>query len=457
MKKKFFAVSRSFFTAAVVATVLCFPVIGQDKSGSSKQRTKIGLEDIPMLVSLSSNAKVGESIRFVGTQFKANEIVTIEVQSEDIETGLRASIESDTVYADTKGNFVFEMIMPDYGRFVVTAEGSISKSKATRIVRSDSLTPPAILVAGNPSCEILNSNDAQFPNVTTNSELRLNIADPNGTFPFTNGGGRVILGAAEDPGSSVTVTTVGTSVSWSSTRPISAVIVKGGANANAYAYDPDDISDGGPLTTPAGLGVTRISFCFKGFSKVIVIKQASPPSSFQFDFTTTGIAGSNSFSLTDDSANSDPMVMMVGVAGNATITESLPAPYTLVSIDCTSSTGRSTINSVNPPTADIDLGIEDVVTCTFFNDFLTAVEARVSGRVTDANGRAIAGAMVTAVDGNGNSRTARTNMFGFYEVRELEAGTSLFMEVSHKRYSFPTRFLELNEDEMTVNFQGTSR
>ncbi len=444
------------------ATLLISPVIGQNRSAGKETARKSGLADIPTLVSLSNSAKVGETVRFVGSQFKANETITISVQSEDIETGYRAQIEADTIYADMKGNFVFEVTIPDHGRFVVSAKGSISNANASRIIHSDSLTPAPIFVSGNPNCEVLNANNGQFPSITSDYGFKLDFSSPNGTFPIVNSDSpatELLGGAPAEPGNSVTVSTVGRDVSWSSTRPISAVIIKGGPNANVYVYDPDALGDNGTLTTPnnGGFGVSHVTFCFKPVAKIIVVKQASPPSSFQFDFTTTGLPGGGSFSLTDDDINSNPMEMFITTAGNKTITESLPAPYTLVSIDCVSQNGTSTINSEAVPTADVDLASGDVVTCTFFNDFLTAVEATVSGRVTDENGRAIAGAWVTAVDGSGNSRSARTNMFGFYSVNELEAGTSLSLQVSHKGYRFPTRFVELNEGELTVNFEGSQR
>jgi len=63
----------------------------------------------------------------------------------------------------------------------------------------------------------------------------------------------------------VTVTG-GTSVAWTSTLPITAVIVKGGAAANVYVYDPMLLSDSGlvpPVNasgTPAGL--SNLTFCW---------------------------------------------------------------------------------------------------------------------------------------------------------------------------------------------------
>jgi hypothetical protein len=63
------------------------------------------------------------------------------------------------------------------------------------------------------------------------------------------------------------VVTDDTSVAWTSTFPISAVIVKGGSAANVYRYDPARLSDAG-LTSPVNASgapaeLSNLTFCWQ--------------------------------------------------------------------------------------------------------------------------------------------------------------------------------------------------
>lgn len=72
------------------------------------------------------------------------------------------------------------------------------------------------------------------------------------------------FGAAFPAG--LTVFTDGTSVNWSSTFGIGAVIVKGSNDANVYVYDPQRKSDSGLASPPnasgGSAGLSNITFCW---------------------------------------------------------------------------------------------------------------------------------------------------------------------------------------------------
>jgi hypothetical protein len=72
----------------------------------------------------------------------------------------------------------------------------------------------------------------------------------------------------EEPPAGLEFEVDGPEVSWSSTFPIAAVIVKGGADTNAYRYDPALLSDSGLITPPNESGnpadVSSIRFCWTG-------------------------------------------------------------------------------------------------------------------------------------------------------------------------------------------------
>jgi hypothetical protein len=84
----------------------------------------------------------------------------------------------------------------------------------------------------------------------------------------------------------------------------------------------------------------------------------------------------------------------------------------------------------------------------------TAATASLGGRVSTAQGSGIGGAIVQLTDSNGNTRTARTSTFGYYNFSELEVGETYILTVSRKGYTFaqPTQIITLNESFPSANF-----
>lgn len=123
-------------------------------------------------------------------------------------------------------------------------------------VGAASVTP--VYVEGNPTCTGLGYDFG----------MKLNYPDDStgGTYPLGSG--------------TVTWSTDGTYVNWSSTFGVDAVIVKGGSNANVYEYDPpaESYGDTGLVSPnnasgdPAGL--SHVEFCFD--YEVTVSKTANP-------------------------------------------------------------------------------------------------------------------------------------------------------------------------------------
>lgn len=83
---------------------------------------------------------------------------------------------------------------------------------------------------------------------------------------------------------------------------------------------------------------------------------------------------------------------------------------------------------------------------------VVAANVSVSGRVTDAEGRGIANAMVTLSDFNGGVFSARTNPFGYYTVTGVPVGQNYVGAVNRKEYSFPTQIISVNDDLTGVDF-----
>lgn len=133
------------------------------------------------------------------------------------------------------------------------AAGLASLSANSESASATHVTPR--LVEGNPTCQDLGYTFGFKP--TSPAEN-----NPFGTHTFTYTYANVTYTA------SVTISGTSTTINWSSTIPIDAVIVKAGDRANVYEYDPAATSDTG-LQTPNNrggqqAGLSHLVFCFGG-------------------------------------------------------------------------------------------------------------------------------------------------------------------------------------------------
>lgn len=80
------------------------------------------------------------------------------------------------------------------------------------------------------------------------------------------------------------------------------------------------------------------------------------------------------------------------------------------------------------------------------NNIPTAAAVSVSGRVLSSKGTAIPQALVTMTDGSGEVRTARVNQFGYYSIKDVEAGQTYVFDVRAKGYSFVTQVRTIDDD-----------
>ncbi len=76
----------------------------------------------------------------------------------------------------------------------------------------------------------------------------------------------------------------------------------------------------------------------------------------------------------------------------------------------------------------------------------TAANATIQGRVLNSLGRGISRAFVSITDGQGQTRTAVSNMFGYFKFENLQTGDSYTLTANHKQYQFPTRVIDLDDD-----------
>ncbi len=78
----------------------------------------------------------------------------------------------------------------------------------------------------------------------------------------------------------------------------------------------------------------------------------------------------------------------------------------------------------------------------------------LAGRVATASGRGIKDVHVRLNDGSGVIRAATTNAFGYYRFDDIEAGQTVVVSISSKRYRFsnPVRVISLADNAFDVNF-----
>lgn len=89
----------------------------------------------------------------------------------------------------------------------------------------------------------------------------------------------------------------------------------------------------------------------------------------------------------------------------------------------------------------------------------TAANASISGRILSANGRGIAGAVVTIAGSSGSRMRTISSSLGYYRFDELATGQSYVVGVSAKRYTFTpaTLLISLVDEATNVDFVGENQ
>ena len=195
-----------------------------------------------------------------------------------------------------------------------------------------------VFVAGNPSCA----------SIGLGFGFKIDQS-PNGTFTLTAGTETVLTGGAvSDPNNSVTISNSNdTYFDWTSTLGLDAVIVKGGPNANVYAYDPpsEASSDSGlhsPINPNNGTpyAISHIEFCYD--YEVDVTKTAETSYTRTWDWNISKTVSPASWALfTGDSGTSGYTVAVTktgstdsdwAVSGTITIENNTPFAATITSV-----------------------------------------------------------------------------------------------------------------------------
>lgn len=86
----------------------------------------------------------------------------------------------------------------------------------------------------------------------------------------------------------------------------------------------------------------------------------------------------------------------------------------------------------------------------------TSADVTISGQVLANNAKYLSRATVSVLLPNGEVRTTITNGFGYFEFRNLEAGETIVVRVSHKQYAFEPQIITPSDDVLDMVITGFS-
>lgn len=336
------------------------------------------------------------------------------------------------------------------------------------------------------TCGAVNkSNAPDVAHITTNNELLLNYTPPDPadtSITFTAVGGtrpRTLVGTP-DLGNGMTTNNNSSlnSLSWASTKAISAVLV-GGSSGNRLYWMPEGAAlgtqfSGSGFQNPNGSTITRVAFCYHEPATVTIIKEvlnANNAATTSFPFTSTNL-GANNFSLVDNNSIGPDRRIILNLYKfakwhdyNLTVTESLLPGWSLSDLNCVETdtitvpaqAQFATTVSFSNRRATIRLEEGERVTCTYKNLQIgpSASPGSISGRVINSFNSGVSKAKITVVNASsGATHVVFTNAFGYYTIPDLPVSEFYFVTVQHKRYSFAddTRTFTLNEDLVGLDF-----
>lgn len=362
------------------------------------------------------------------------------------------------------------------------AAQKMADSKNSNLNRSFSsdapqVDPVLVVVSGNPNCAAINeSTNPAFSNITSNFGFKLdNEPRGSGTVTFEESNDNPIReltgGAPADPDNTVTYNIQnGKNFTFSSSKSINAVIVKGGPSANVYVYDPATMS-GGPLVAPSNKDISHIEFCYGSTASVTIIKEVTTNgggtlSTVMFPFTVSG-QFADGFNLVDNN-NVGPdrkiysNITAFGAVNKIIVSENpFGTGFQLNDIDCSGGVTVPTFNNMtNGGSVEITVQAGDSVVCTFKNgqSIITAAGADIAGRVIDNNGRPIGRTVVTVLNTNNlESRSVITNRYGYFSFQEMTVGDFYLISVNSKGYWFAAnnQGIGLTDNLTELEFIGT--
>ena len=82
----------------------------------------------------------------------------------------------------------------------------------------------------------------------------------------------------------------------------------------------------------------------------------------------------------------------------------------------------------------------------------TAASVNLGGRVLTSDGRGLRGAQVRLTAADGSTKTVTTSAFGYYRFADVQAGQSVTIQISSKKYGFQPQVVNVSGDVSDLNF-----
>jgi subtilisin family serine protease len=182
-------------------------------------------------------------------------------------------------------------------------------------------------------------------------------------------------------------------------------------------------------------------------------------STTQFPYAAVNLTTS-SFTLASNQDYVDPNVQPSTPTNPIVVTEAAVEGWQLTSISCIDAAGGTANAAVDLANQKVSLvvGPSQQIECTFISDEIgpTAADAYLSGRVTDRFGFGIRNIRMYLTDPlSGQTRSTRTNAFGYYIFEQVEVGhTYILGVVEGKKWSFssPARIVTPTDNLSDLNF-----
>lgn len=241
-----------------------------------------------------------------------------------------------------------------------------------------------VYVAGNPTCQDLGYG----------YEYKIDGGPYNGTFSSSDGYLTVTVTSAD-----------GVYASWTSNVGVDAVLMKGGNNANHYAYAPESTGDNNlssPINPNNGTpyAISHISFCYD--YEVGVTKTANTSFTRSYSWSIAKSASDSSLTLSPGQTYLETYSVGVtvesqtdsdfAVAGTITVTNPAPVAATITSVS----------DSMENLIAPVDCGVE----LPYVLAAGATLECTYSASLPDASSRTNVATVATEGEVGGNSGSA---------------------------------------------------
>jgi hypothetical protein len=179
-----------------------------------------------------------------------------------------------------------------------------------------------------------------------------------------------------------------------------------------------------------------------------------------FSYQLTPDSGSFTYSITAGSL--PPGLVLSNTPGSASAQSRSAAKNALVVPQAGpySITGTPTMGGTFDYTITASNGTDSVSTdyTTTIQAAPTAASVSVGGRVLFGSEllRGISNAQVTLTDQNGQTRTVRTNSFGYFYFESVPVGETYIISATHKCHQFAPQVVSLNEELNNLIFTPTN-